>query len=394
MASKSTTNFRSYEAQARLLAAVIATAKPRLDYKEIARYMGSDATAAAIDHRLRPIKQLAKLQETCVKQGKDPMNLPVEKAEIQKLFGESTPAGLEFHFREVKAIGKAQLDAVNNGGDPTQVTVGTAAKGGKQAKAKTQRSAPSTPATGRKRQAPINGAATTGGRGRKQVKREASLDDDLRSDIDSPEENFDDLDIQQTPTKFPPRAERNPAYTVDDSTTNSDMNSPVFFQSYAQTQAENQARAQGLYMPDGQPRIAQGNNAAPAAHQSIFSNGDGVNPVAPTVEQSEDEIMEIDGTQFTPARKASNGTPNTAGAKRAAAATATTPKQRKPIKADPFEDSTTNDGEVLDLTATPSKHRFLPPPSSAYPSSDQQEAPTWATSFDEHHEDYYGDGEV
>lgn len=33
MASKSTTNFRSYEAQARLLAAVIATAKPRLDYK-------------------------------------------------------------------------------------------------------------------------------------------------------------------------------------------------------------------------------------------------------------------------------------------------------------------------------------------------------------------------
>jgi hypothetical protein len=42
--------------------------------------MGSDATAAAIDHRLRPIKQLAKLQETCVKQGKDPMNLPVEKA--------------------------------------------------------------------------------------------------------------------------------------------------------------------------------------------------------------------------------------------------------------------------------------------------------------------------
>lgn len=33
MSAKSTTNFRSYEAQARLLAAVIATAKPRLDYK-------------------------------------------------------------------------------------------------------------------------------------------------------------------------------------------------------------------------------------------------------------------------------------------------------------------------------------------------------------------------
>lgn len=33
MSAKSTTNFRSYEAQARLLAAVIATAKPKLDYK-------------------------------------------------------------------------------------------------------------------------------------------------------------------------------------------------------------------------------------------------------------------------------------------------------------------------------------------------------------------------
>jgi hypothetical protein len=53
-----------------------------------------------------------------------------------------------------------------------------------------------------------------------------------------------------------------------------------------------------------------------------------------------------------------------------------TPKQRKPIKTDPFEDSTSNDGEVLDLTATPSKYRFLPHPSSAYPSSDQQDAVT------------------
>ncbi|ETS80539.1 hypothetical protein PFICI_08068 [Pestalotiopsis fici W106-1] len=398
MASKSTTNFRSYEAQARLLAAVIATAKPRLDYKEIARHMGSDATHSAIDHRLRPIKQLAKLQEKCVEQGKDPMNLPVEKAEIQKLFGESTPAGLEFHFREVKAIGKAQQDAVSTGGDPTQVTVGTAAKGGKQGKAKTQRSAPSTPATSRKRQAPVNGAATTGGRGRKQVKREPSLDDDIKSDIDSPEENFDELDIQQTPSKFPSRAQRNPAYTVDNSTTNSDLDSPVFHQPYAVTQAENQARAQAMYKPDdfyGKPGDAQGNNG-PTPHRSIFGGGDGAtwsagpsHPVAHTTEQSEDELMEIDGSQFSAARKTTNGPPKAATAKRAAA---TTPKQsKKAIKEDPFEDSTTNTGDFLDLTSTPSKRGGLPLPSSAYPSADQQD--DWATSFDDQG-DYYGDGEV
>lgn len=41
--------------------------------------MGTDATPSAVDHRLRPIKQLAKLQDSCLKQGGDPKDLPVEK---------------------------------------------------------------------------------------------------------------------------------------------------------------------------------------------------------------------------------------------------------------------------------------------------------------------------
>ena len=41
--------------------------------------MGEDYTGSAIDHRLRPIKQLAKLQVQCVERGSDPGDLPIEK---------------------------------------------------------------------------------------------------------------------------------------------------------------------------------------------------------------------------------------------------------------------------------------------------------------------------
>lgn len=46
---------------------------------DIAKHMGGDNTGSAIDHRLRPIKQLAKLQVQCVERGSDPGDLPIEK---------------------------------------------------------------------------------------------------------------------------------------------------------------------------------------------------------------------------------------------------------------------------------------------------------------------------
>ncbi|KAK6212391.1 hypothetical protein LQW54_005344 [Pestalotiopsis sp. IQ-011] len=368
MSAKSTTNFRSYEAQARLLAAVIATAKPRLDYKEIARHMGSDATPSAVDHRLRPIKQLAKLQDSCLKHGGDPKDLPVEKTEIQKLFGESTPQGLEFHFRQVKAIGKAQQEAVDNGGDPTGVAVGSTAKGkGKGV----QRSLPSTPATSRKRAAPASGLATTGGRGRKQVKTEptglddAGLDGDVKSDVDSPEDDYDGLDIA-TPSKPRPRSERNPAYTVNNSTSSSDMSSPAVLQTYAQTQAQIQARAREN--PQNQDFFGQQPAAAEQQRQSIFG---GPTPsaaaVAPSVEKSEDELMEIDGAQFS-ARKPAKG--------KGVAAAAPAKKQTKKAK----EPVVKNDGmyDADGLSSVP----------SLYSTSDN-----YAFSFGDAGDDY-ADGEV
>lgn len=136
MTKMAPTNFRTYEAQARLLAAVIATTNCKLDFKgeycfvishvrmisasamvpglhstfdlymspfsilpislarksrtmfargltrcwpAIAEHIGSEATPSSVDHRLRPMKQLAKLQKQCLREGKDPSMLPIEK---------------------------------------------------------------------------------------------------------------------------------------------------------------------------------------------------------------------------------------------------------------------------------------------------------------------------
>lgn len=49
---------------------------------ELARLIGGGTTAPAVDHRLRPIKQLSRLQHIWLEQGKDPGELPVDKAGI------------------------------------------------------------------------------------------------------------------------------------------------------------------------------------------------------------------------------------------------------------------------------------------------------------------------
>ncbi|XXH00325.1 hypothetical protein Hte_006668 [Hypoxylon texense] len=186
------TNFKTYEASTRLLAAVIATnqGKIRLDFKAIATHMGGgtgkdavnhrlrpikalaqmmseyvaqnkdpgdlklpegkgsdratprkkaeekregDAspklaslvgggtTGSAVDHRLRPIKQLAKLQVAVRQQQKDPGELPINGQEIHKLFGESTAAGIAWQFRDIRALGREQQEAVDQGRNPADV---------------------------------------------------------------------------------------------------------------------------------------------------------------------------------------------------------------------------------------------------------------------------------
>ncbi|KAJ2985135.1 hypothetical protein NUW58_g5697 [Xylaria curta] len=177
--AKTKTNFKTYDAIIRLLAAVMATANPKLDYVELARHVGGGASKDAIQHRFRPIKQLAKMQAAYVERGedpgelpadkgalaelvgggitgvavehrlrhikqlgklqiayrndpeKDPGELPVEKGEIQKLFGESTAGGIEWQFHKIKNLGKAQQEAVKNGVNPATLTAASTPSAGR-----------------------------------------------------------------------------------------------------------------------------------------------------------------------------------------------------------------------------------------------------------------------
>ncbi|KAI0205416.1 hypothetical protein F4808DRAFT_284034 [Astrocystis sublimbata] len=236
---KGKTNFKTYEASTRLLAAVIATSNVKLDYNEIAKHVGrgvgvdainhrfrpikklaqmqaacvkeggdpgllptekgalaavvgGGATAAGLEHRFRPIKQLAKLQLTYRDNGEDPAEAPVEKGEIQKLFGESTPSGIEWQFREIKNLGKAQQAAVKNNDNPAMVNV------------------PGTPSAGRGRGRPVgtpgSGASArtpgTGTRNRKRKEPEVLLPIDSSDGEAGTDDNDSDVGMN-TPSKRP-----------------------------------------------------------------------------------------------------------------------------------------------------------------------------------------------
>ncbi|KAI2623339.1 hypothetical protein GGR54DRAFT_638574 [Hypoxylon sp. NC1633] len=194
------TNFKTYESITRLLAAVLATTqgKVKLDFKDLASLMGGGTTASAVDHRLRPVKQLAKLQAAYLKQNMDPGTLPVDGAEIQKLFGESTAGGISWQIRELKALGRAQQAAVDEGRNPAEVKPGTSAPA-----KKTLASTPAAKRTGKAASTP----ASTGGKrkrggGKKVVNMSEEESDDFiadDSDYEAKDRHSDD-DVEITPT--------------------------------------------------------------------------------------------------------------------------------------------------------------------------------------------------
>ncbi|KAJ1329499.1 hypothetical protein MN608_06235 [Microdochium nivale] len=148
------TNFKSYEAQIRLLAAVIATANPKLDFNA-----------------------------------------------IQKLFGESTPGGLEWQFRDVKRIGKAQKEAVANGQSPVGVVNGIVGKRGG--------SAVSTPSGRASKHAPAPtpgsraSSSTLGGsaRKRKATVQKNHFEDSNEGSGDDSDYSAKDVDLEATPSR-------------------------------------------------------------------------------------------------------------------------------------------------------------------------------------------------
>ncbi|KAH8164396.1 hypothetical protein CIB48_g3828 [Xylaria polymorpha] len=330
---KGKTNFKTYEASTRLLAAVIATTGVKLDYAAIAVHIGSGVGENAINHRLRPIKQLARMQAACVargedpgelptekgahffpifttttrrgslsdecmeptalasnlgggatavalqhrfrpviqlakmqlayrKEGKDPGELPAEKAEIQKLFGESTPKGIEWQFRDIKSLGKAQQEAVKKGDNPAKVTVaGTPSANRSRGIAATPGSVrtPGTGTRGRKRKSPPGSVATT-------LPPVDSSDDNNNNngagDNDANDSDFGSID---TPSKRP--SKRAATASARKASTTTTMTTP--------TPAPAPAKAKATAAPVS---IFGGDARGPAAmvmqSTEVFNNGD------------------------------------------------------------------------------------------------------------------------
>ncbi|KAI1214883.1 uncharacterized protein F4807DRAFT_455335 [Annulohypoxylon truncatum] len=190
------TNFRTYESSVRLLAAVLASAKPKLNYAELAEYMGGGTTASAVDHRLRPVKQLAKMQIACRKAKEDPGKLPVETQEIQKLFGESTVGGVEWQFREIKAVGRAQQQALEEGKNPAEVKIGPG-------KPKLSTTPPST--------AKKAGAGGTPGSKRKRGGKKVNMSDEDTGGGDDSDYDVKDVKSEEEESKTPAPKRRNTA---------------------------------------------------------------------------------------------------------------------------------------------------------------------------------------
>ncbi|PNH30647.1 hypothetical protein VD0002_g6759 [Verticillium dahliae] len=163
MAPSSKTNFKTYEAQARLVRAMIA-AHPEVkwNYKVIVDLFGSDMTEFALEHRFRALKAHADVVRQAREQNVDckdvPADLPKDKKEIARMFGSSTADGIQFQFRAIKQDANTLRATVNSGGNPASVlSLGPGSTAstprGPRATAGSFPSAASTPTTASKRSA-------------------------------------------------------------------------------------------------------------------------------------------------------------------------------------------------------------------------------------------------
>ncbi|KAK3299338.1 uncharacterized protein B0H64DRAFT_317455 [Chaetomium fimeti] len=225
-------NFKSYEAQSRLLSALVATlGNHRFDYQTIVQFHGGGATASSMEHKFRIVRAQAKFIKRLTEAGRDPGDYDVPSLKqdagktsrlsqptaavvsaataIQQYFGESTPDGLAFQFRGIKKGGDVLKAAAQKGEDPVGA-FGAHVKGGARAAS----SVPATPSStkrARSTKATASGSgATPTSKRRKAIKiePEAEFDDD----DDSPEADYSELDT--TPTKIKPKDQGNAGQLV------------------------------------------------------------------------------------------------------------------------------------------------------------------------------------
>ncbi|OAA66138.1 hypothetical protein ISF_03976 [Cordyceps fumosorosea ARSEF 2679] len=188
MAPASKANYKSYEAQARLVRAIVA-AHPttKWNYKEIAACYGSDMTEHALNHRFRHIRA----QSEIIMEGRkanldvkdlttDESSLPktvgaVDKQNIAKYFGQSTADGIQFQFRSIKKDADKMRAVADSGGDPSAcLDLGSASAAG-TASTVTPSSTPKTPRSRGVASMPASGASTGGSRTVKRSRSTAAV---------------------------------------------------------------------------------------------------------------------------------------------------------------------------------------------------------------------------
>ncbi|KOS19767.1 hypothetical protein ESCO_000575 [Escovopsis weberi] len=202
------TNYKSYDAQARLVRAIVA-AHPEVkwNYKEIVACYGSDMTEHALNHRFRRLRAQAVIIREGRKTGLDIKDMiadgdklpstqdAIDKHDIAKYFGQSTADGIHFQFRGIKKDASHLRQVESQGGDVASCLNLGSASGPSTG---SPFSTPSKPTPSRS-----VGSRTGGGTGRKrarvsEIKRSSSDEEDLDGD-----EVPSWSDIEATPTKRP-----------------------------------------------------------------------------------------------------------------------------------------------------------------------------------------------
>ncbi|KAK1688102.1 hypothetical protein BDP55DRAFT_726981 [Colletotrichum godetiae] len=188
-------NFKTYESQARLLRAIVAAhSDVKWNYKDIQKFYGSDMTKDALNHRFRALKNQGHVLRQADEQNVDckaiPVDLPKEKKEIAKFFGESTADGIQFQFRGIKKDAESLKQTANSGGNPASALTLT---GGTNSNVSTPRK-PRTPSS--KVRASGGGRSTTAKK-TMPIKIDPVTDDDDDEGDDAVDYNV----LEDTPSK-------------------------------------------------------------------------------------------------------------------------------------------------------------------------------------------------
>uniref|UniRef100_A0A0B7JRE6 Uncharacterized protein n=1 Tax=Bionectria ochroleuca TaxID=29856 RepID=A0A0B7JRE6_BIOOC len=197
MAPQAKANYKSYEAQARLIRAIVA-AHPEVkwNYKEIVASFGSDITEDALNYRFRRLRAEAVIIRYGRDTGFDMKHLSVEdlpktqatveKNNISQHLGQSTPDGIQFQFRTIKKDADHLRKVKAAGGDVANC-LPSAGSGGSVTSTPTKRT-------------PSKATPSKGSRPRASAKRGQGYIKEEDSATEEESEDFSELD-QETPSK-------------------------------------------------------------------------------------------------------------------------------------------------------------------------------------------------